>query len=301
MELSLKDTDFLSSFQHIWEKSIDEYHKGKINLFILNSNANEFDYSNLINNLYDPAITYAISRKVYELYRDKPGRLTKLASEKYKEYFNNTGELGELLLYSFLESHLKAPKILSKLEIKTTNKQYVHGSDGVHLLKTDENTYKLIFGESKTIKELTTCITDAINSIYNFKNEVNEKGEKKSGINFEKSLLSTNLEKETFSSEEQELIKSIIYPSKDKHIEIDDAFAIFIGYEVQISEQEKRLPNKDFRKLVHKKVSDEVESKITHIKSKIDSCKLFGHNFYIYVVPFTNLEESRKKIIKEIT
>ena len=37
-----------------------------------------------------------------------------MARKKFKECLNNTGELGELLLYCFLEGHLNAPKIFNK-------------------------------------------------------------------------------------------------------------------------------------------------------------------------------------------
>ena len=64
-------------------------------------------------------------------------------------YKRQDGELGELLLFCFLESQLKAPKILSKLELKTTSGLYVNGADGVHFLKLEDGNYQLIFGESK--------------------------------------------------------------------------------------------------------------------------------------------------------
>ena len=44
MELSLKQSDFLGSFDFIWSKSLDQYDKNKLNLFMLKINSNEFDY-----------------------------------------------------------------------------------------------------------------------------------------------------------------------------------------------------------------------------------------------------------------
>ena len=104
---------------------------------------------NLEEQLVDPMIDYAISRKVKKQYSNRPGSLSKKARTKFKEYSKNDGELGELLLFCFLESQLKAPKILSKLELKTTSGLYVNGADGVHFLKLEDGNYQLIFGESK--------------------------------------------------------------------------------------------------------------------------------------------------------
>ena len=166
MNLSIGTNHFLDSFRKIQEKDIDE--KNKLNIFMININANEFDYRLLEENLRDPIISYAISRKVKEKYKDQAGTLVHKAKEKFIAYFQNDGELGELLLYCFLESHLKAAKILSKLELKTSNKKYVNGSDGVHYLKLPNGNYQLIFGESKMYTDLYEAIGEAFKSI-NFK------------------------------------------------------------------------------------------------------------------------------------
>ena len=49
-------------------------------------------------------------------------------------------------------------------------------------------------------------IRDAFKSIYNFKNGINDKGNQKSGIQYEKSLISDNLFKEAFSDEERDFL-----------------------------------------------------------------------------------------------
>lgn len=61
MELSLKASDFLSSFDLLWTKELDKYQKNKLNLFMLKINSNEFDYDLLIDMLLDPVIDYSIS------------------------------------------------------------------------------------------------------------------------------------------------------------------------------------------------------------------------------------------------
>lgn len=185
---------------------------------------------------------------------DRPGTLSRKAREKFLDYLRNKGELGELLLYCFLETHLNAPKILSKLELKTSTGHYVNGADGVHFLQLDNGNYQLIFGESKTIRSLTAALTDAFKSIYEFKNCINSKGDKKSGLPYEKSLVSDNLEKEEFSEEEVNFIRSVIVPKRDNNFEVDDAFGIFIGYEIVINAEDKRLSNSDFRLKVKEQI-----------------------------------------------
>lgn len=297
MNLSIGTNHFLDSFRKIQEKDIDE--KNKLNIFMININANEFDYRLLEENLRDPIISYAISRKVKEKYKEQAGTLVHKAKEKFIEYFQNDGELGELLLYCFLESHLKAAKILSKLELKTSNKKYVNGSDGVHYLKLPNGNYQLIFGESKMYTDLYEAIGEAFKSIKEFKDEVNSKGDEKSGIIFEKGLISDNLNKE-FEEDDEKFLMDLIYPKSSNEFDVDDAFGIFIGYQIDVTVEERKLSNSDFRELIKNKIINEIDKMEKSIKTRIRNKQLEGHNFYIYVVPFTEIENKRKEILGEI-
>ena len=301
MQLSVPDTSFLDSFEHLKTIPLDQYRKNSLELFMLRLNANEFAYDLLIENLMEPIITYSVSRKVREEYANKPHTLTKKAISRFVEYAHNTGELGELLLYAFLECHLGAPKILSKLELKTSTSLYVNGADGVHYLKLPNGNYQLIFGESKTIENLSAAIRRAFTSIYEFKNEVNSNGQKKSGINYEKTLISDNIAKETFSEEDKAFITSLIYPKKDSFFRVDDAFGVFVGYQINIDNIDKKMPNDQFVEQVKQQIINEIEQVVSLITQQISDYKLEGHSFYIYVLPFTSLDENRKNILKGLT
>lgn len=298
MQLSIQDADFLNAFEHLGQFSLDEHNKDVLNLFIMQINANEFNTKYMEELLIDPMIDFSLSRQVRDHYQNKAATLTKKAKEKFVDYLTNKGELGELLLYCFLESHLEAPKILSKLELKTSTSMHVHGSDGVHFLRLKNGDFQLIFGESKTIKDLTNALSDAFKSISEFKRGVNSKGKVKSGLPYEKSLISDHLSKETFSDEEKEFIKQIVYPNNGTGFGVDDAFGIFIGYEIEISDDDRMLPNEEFRNLIKQKVTDEVKGKFNHVLNKITEYKLFGHNFYLYILPFTDLDETRVKVME---
>lgn len=300
MELSIQDFDFLDAFDNLGSFTIDKHGKNKLELFVLKINANEFNMHGLRESLLNPMIDYSLSRSVKEKYKNKPRTLTDKAKEKFIDYVKNKGELGELLLYCFLETHLKAPKILSKLELKTSTSLYVNGADGVHFLKLANGNYQLIFGESKTIIDLTDALTDAFKSIDEFKREVNSKEDKKSGLPYEKSLISDHLIKETFTQEEKDFISRIVYPKKENDFEVDDAFGIFVGYEVIIDEKDKKLPNDDFRKKIQEQIKQEVEKKFTHITKKINEFKLYGHSFYLYILPLTELDKSREAIMQRL-
>ena len=65
-----------------------------------------------------------------------------------------------------------------------------------------------------------------------------------------------------------------------------------------MSENEKCMKNQDFRNLIHIRIIDEVKKCIDYIDKKI---KTYGlQDFYVYVVPFTDIDSSRKEILKEV-
>ena len=178
---------------------------------------------------------------------------------------------------------------------------YVNGSDGVHLLNNGDGTYKLIFGESKLYKNISDALNEAFKSINSFINEVNSSGENKSGINYEKDLISSNIENCELSDEDNEVLELIIYPTKnEKNLRIDDAFSIFIGYEIDISEETKKCTSSDFIDEVKKKILLELDSFENKVYKKINDNNLLGHTFFVYIVPFTDIDSTRSKILEDI-
>ncbi|MED1601194.1 DUF1837 domain-containing protein [Alkalihalophilus marmarensis] len=274
--------------------------QNNLELFTCPINANQFDYPSMGESLLESVADFSISRKTREKYKGSPMTLSQKAREKFRNYKENKGELGEFLLFCFLEGHLNAPKILSKLELKTSTNMYVNGSDGIHFLRLPNGNYQLIFGESKLYGDLTTGLRDAFQSINDFLKEENTKGEEKSGISYEKSLLSTSVFRETWTIEEEKFIEQLIYPTNDRSFEVDDAFGIFVGFEINLDMNQRRLPNDKFRTMIDDHVNEIVAKKITNIEHYIEQHKLFGHNFYVYTMPFLDIELSRTKILESL-
>lgn len=302
MKLNPNSKNAIKQFKHIKHmfisKNIDD---GFLDLFLLPINARNFDYNSVSDNLMESVADYALSRKIRDKYKDKAMTLSKKAREKFKEAAKNDGELGELLLFCFLEGHLGAPKILTKLELKTSNQLYVNGSDGVHLKKISEQKYQLIFGESKTHSDLKGAFDNAFKSISEFINEVNAKGDDKSGINFEKGLISSNVESDIFEKDDEEILNVLLYPEKKNYnFCLDDAFSIFIGYEIDIKDEQTRYSNDEFPTEIERKIINQIEAYKNNIHRLIKKYGLIGHTFYVFIMPFTNIDESRKKILKKV-
>ena len=80
------------------------------------------------------------------------------------------GELGELILFTLLDVYVQAPKLLSKISMKTNPRMPVFGADAVHgqFLKGE---FRVYLGESKLHKNFKSAATDATNSIVNAKSK----------------------------------------------------------------------------------------------------------------------------------
>ncbi|GEK49658.1 HamA C-terminal domain-containing protein [Vreelandella venusta] len=82
---------------------------------------------------------------------------------------DKTGEAGETLLYFLMEAVLKAPQVVSKMELKTNHKDEVKGSDGIHARWNEElEVVDFYFGESKLYKKVSDALTSALKSINDF-------------------------------------------------------------------------------------------------------------------------------------
>jgi len=294
IETNVKET-FLDLFYHDI-RDLELAKSNKINVFTLKVKNNAFAYDELVNLLSNQLYNFALSRtEVQKLIDAKEyATLVSKAQDKLRRYSSNEGELGEILLYCLLESHLNAPKILTKLEIKTAKNDYVKGADGVHLLKISETDYQLIFGESKLNSNLQTGIYEAFASISKLLSE--------NKIDFEIGLVNSQLIKETSNPELYEFLKKVIIPNARKsEINTDYSFGIFLGFDIEISEEESNKSNSEFRTNIRQKIKQEVESLTDSINFQINKTEFTGYDFHIYVIPFSNLAEKRKEIIQKLT
>ena len=123
----------------------------ELKIFMPRLNGKDFDYASFASDLRSILDGFVLNKKTIKKYIEEENymELSLQARNKFRDVYVNNGELGELILYTFLEGNLRAPKILSKMSLKTSNNMFVNGADGVHLLKISESNYHLIFGEAK--------------------------------------------------------------------------------------------------------------------------------------------------------
>lgn len=303
IEVSKKAEVAVKSFVELEDVNLFENcpNETPLKLFMPMINGKEFNYFIMEERLSEVIIDFALNRTTKEKYIHDGdfGRLSKEARKSFKSFTQNKGELGEFLLYTLLEGHLKAPKILSKMSLKTNSADYVKGADGVHIMKdlSNSNRYHLIYGESKMYTNITRAFKAAFDSIGRFTSTSGNSAKSR-----ELSLISSQIENEIIDDEDKELITEILYPTNGNiGIKVSDAYGIFVGFEFVIPEDKKIITENEFDDWITQEVHNMVKQKVGTIESYITENSLVGKNFYVYLMPFTDLDKTRSDIIEEVT
>lgn len=146
-----------------------------------------------------------------------------------------------------------------------------------------------MLGESKIKGDLKSAVDDAFKSILKVSGNPDN----------ELRLIEKNILSETFDESTTEFIKSLIVPLKrDKTINVDNAFGIFLGYTLNIDPTP--YSNTEFRKAVIQKLTSDLDEIAKYIEKKINESKLSGYSFYFYILPFNDAPNDRASIIKKL-
>lgn len=265
--------------------------KTNLYLHVLRIDGGEFVIASLFKELKNISLSYVLSRRKMKEVLDDPSRMVEFVTDvrdKFKSPDPKAGEGGELLLYSFLESHLAAPKILSKMELKTSYEHYVHGSDGVHLLQVSQNEYQLIFGESKMYANghagVAGSVRHGIEAAFKSMSEIRKKH-----FDSDSWLVESELLKESVDSVDIDLLKQILLPpaASPEVFRKSNAFGVFIGYELDVTTYPfEDYTNAEIEDHLINLAYQQIENEMETIRSQIIRRGLGGYHFHMYALPF---------------
>ncbi|MDE5936562.1 MAG: DUF1837 domain-containing protein [Ruminococcus sp.] len=290
LQKTITDSCFDEVFSHIeGEAALKLSNQCGIDMYYLDMTDSAFDYFQLGEYLLDCVGMYVYSRSQIKEFEDAK-KIRNLGLKAVRAMNENgppdekgTGnELGEMLIYTLIEEVLDAPKLLSKVEISGTKSK----SDGIHLLKRNENgrtKYQLIFGTSSIHNDIFEAVDEAFEIV----------SEIKAGQINERKTAQNTLYNNTYDTETTEVLKSILIPSKDKSRLPDMAFGVFIGYSLNICNDN----NDDFIEEAISKMKKDIETVIPYIADKAANMKLGMHSYYFYFLPMNHAEEDKKEIM----
>jgi len=265
--------------------------KTNLHLHVLRVHNGNFDLAGLYRELKNNSVAYVLSRLNYKKALENPARLMEVAAKvqaQFRAPDEKAGEGGEVILYSLLEGHLGAPKILSKMELKTNSDHYVHGSDGVHLLRTADNSYQLIFGESKMYGDsggVGTSAKRGLKAAFESVGKVHE-----DGFDFDTWLVQSELLKEELDEAKLAALAAILLPSAgggDDALKKHNAFGIFVGYEIDVSDMKSEDMELDEIEVeLQKRATEAITTQHALIKQEITDRGLGVYPIHLYAIPF---------------
>lgn len=269
--------------------------KNDLRIFLLDIINCKIDYSSLQNFITENITKYIYSRAMRNNY-EVNGQANRLAFQAFRAYNKrilkdpSTNHFNELMLYSFLEGILEAPKIFSKMELQDKSGLYESTSSGIHILSLKQGGVpfnQLVFGATDTFETLTIAVDNAFAQVLKIKNSSKDEFE----------FIENTILNEEFDSDTNKALEDIIIPKKGTGVnKPDSAFGIFLGYNVNISNEPNNNLYKENLKL---KMEEDIKNIAPYIESKINLLNLTNYSFYIYILPFNDVINDKIKIMKK--
>lgn len=291
--------DFDSVFHEVTQpEKVAWMTEGQLRLFHLNIRNNKFNPEEMKTLLYRNIGEYVFSRAKIEKFK-VAGDAFAVGAQAIRVLNKNGGadvkgtgaELGEMLLYSFLEEKLNAPKLMSRVELSTDAKKHASSCDGIHLLtsKTSGLPYhQVVFGTSSIVGDLQYAIDAAFESIVEI-----EKNEDKE-LHIVDDLIFDRL----FDEDEIELAKEIFVPNPNNSTPYNTSYGIFLGYTLGLNPASYSIA--EFPSIAEEKMQEDIKRNIDYILKKISDNGLGLHSFYFHVLPFNDAEEEKKSVMDAV-
>lgn len=269
-----------------------------LQIYCLKFDDYDFDYHTLWRHLGNNLGLYLYSRVQTQRYIDDEeinllvmDAINYIKEEIADGRINTDDELGEMLLYIFLEQVLKAPKLMSKMEIGNIASSITSKSSGIHLLTFDAPVpySEIILGTSMIENNLNDAIDAAFLEANNLKNRKKD----------ERKFVESNIFAASFPDEMYDQLEAIILPSAPGRKKPTTAFGMFLGYSLNQLPQ-GGISVEDYQNDVISQIKMDLQTRVPYIESKIAEYGFDGYSLYMYLLPFKDANEDKKDFIDKI-
>lgn len=275
-------------------ENLTTINESKLCLRHLNHSNSRFSFNAMESFLVENIVNYVQDRMTidrFEIDRDIPTMAKSFGTFKKVEddiWLDN--ELGNIIIYAFLEQILGAPKLYNKIElIASGHEQVAFSGGGVHLYNAGSDSspdYQLVFGKANIDNDIKLAIDnafDAINKvIHNTRNEL---------LLIENSILSTR-----FPEIVAKRLANILKPQKSIGRQAQNAFGVFLGYSINLT----GVSNANFRAALTAKMQSDIKDHAKYISDKIVKEGFENYSFYFYFLPFNDATIEKKSVLKNI-
>lgn len=287
---------FDSVFKEITSSKLSLPNNNDIKIYSLEITNAQIDYEKVKRFIRGNIGRYVYSRAQrnnYELNGDLEA-ISSYAIDAYVKRVNrspDTNHFSEIMLYSFLECILGAPKIFSKMELQNKSGQFETFASGMHVLSMKKGMLpfnQLVLGASDTYDDLEHAVNNAFDQIERIA----------AGSSEEYDLLETSILNNEFDADMNQTLESMIIPKKGtSSSSIEKAYGVFLGYTINVDGT--GLSNDEYLKNANEKMISDIKGIIPYIESKIGALSLSNHSFYIYILPLNDALSDKESIIKD--
>lgn len=294
LDLSIDESTFASVFTEVNPNTytLGLPNPNKIKIFKLRLNNKEFAKNHISDFILDNISQYVYSRtkikNISSTHNIKTISTRAIREiEKTPAFANQTQTFCEVMLYSFLECSMHAPKILSGFEVNETGRSTKYSS-GIYLLPAGaiSPNNQIIFGCTKAHDSLETAVDDVLSQATDIKANRND----------EVRLLDPSVLGTILSPETAEFVKNIVLPSRSTGVEADDAFGLFLSYSINVPNK-AALSSYEYRSALDRQMDADIQAAIPYIKAKISELGLDDYSFYLFVLPLDNVAADAKEIM----
>jgi hypothetical protein len=288
-------------FDRIFKKATDVTIAGMSNptracVFYVDPMNCKFRFRDLKDFIINNIGSYVFSRAEKKMLIDRTKNEAAVGAQAMLKFIQKYGSnaetvLGEILLYTFLEQELDAPKIMSRIELDGNRQNAVSKSDGVHLLSlnlTGQPFHQLVFGASDINGNLLAAIDRAFSKIENIEASYDE----------EMKMIESTPQWTIYDPEATSFMVDLMTPQRGSGYKPDMAFGAFLGYTIQLDTPE--YDSQKYRIAVKEQLKKDIDSVQPYIVDLIAKKGLSGHSFYFYVFPFNDAPNEKTGIIKEM-
>lgn len=294
LDLSIDATTFSSVFTEINANkySLALLNPNRIKIFKLRIGTKKFDKNGIMDFIMNNICYYVYSRTKRQDITTRQN-ISSLGLRAIRDLKNSNAyktpkdTFCEMMLYSFMESSMHAPKILSGFEVHETGSS-IKKSAGIYLLPAGSvsKNNQIVFGCSQAHDNLRDAIDDVLTQALNIKDNRDN----------EIQLLDPSILRANLSPASAEYIRDIIRPSRGIDMEADDAFGIFVSYSISIPNKDS-LSVMEYRTAVEAQMDADILTQLSHIKEKIEELGLKDHSFYLFVLPLDSVENDASQIM----
>ena len=289
LPLTVDSKNFSHAFEEISTAKMGLPNPEDVRIFRLKSEDYEFPDTRLKKYLTDNIGRYLYSRRRLDrFHREGDDFSVGLEAAMYLREHPTGNVLGEIMVYSFLEEILKAPKILSKVELSSDLGQ----SDGIHLRVEDGAAIsQLVYGASNIQGGLKAAVDIALDRIVEIRKTTPDSFQLVESAAFSMSMPGDQM---------VETVRRIIFPVKKNVQPPATAFGVFLGYTLELDENVYNLPLQEFKERMAGKLREDIAECAEYIFNGLKKRHLTQHSFYIYVLPLNDADKDRDGIIRKL-